>query len=388
MKSIRSGKEKLCYILPVYDLDISEHHYYLYKFLQELSCRLDLFIIIEKSSSMPDFPEASVYRQRFRSRLLRLAELIVTIVYLRLRGYRRFYVHYSYPAAICTALLTRLTGGVNYYWNCSRVKDFWARWSWRKEVLKKIFSSQIPLTLAIRLSRILVTGTETMAWYYAREFCIRRSRIQVMPNWVDHTRFYAADDLRLQTREALGADEDKLVVLFVHWISERKGAHFLPEIIQRVSARLPQVLFVIAGRGPYEKQLQQTIGMLNLREKALMLGAVPNRVISNYYRAADLLIMPSEQEGFPRVLLEAMAAGVPFVATNVGGVPDIIPAEVRQFLVEKGDISQFCERVSYLLLHPEERQRLSRLGQEKVKEFYLTPTLNRFQEIIDNYISS
>ena len=83
----------------------------------------------------------------------------------------------------------------------------------------------------------------------------------------------------------------------------------------------------------------------NLGERIKLLGAVPNRDILKYFIAADVFLMPSREEGFPRVLIEAMAAGLPYVASDIGGVREISPPQAQEFIVKSGDIDGYVEKI-------------------------------------------
>jgi glycosyltransferase involved in cell wall biosynthesis len=172
------------------------------------------------------------------------------------------------------------------------------------------------------------------------------------------------------------------VVLFVHWLSERKGAHYLPEIIKEVTAKNPGVVFVIVGDGPYREKLTLGIEEAGVEEYARVIGSVPNARIPQYYAMADLFIMPSTDEGFPRVLLEAMAMGVPFVANDVGGVRDILTRRQLEFITPVGDVVAFSQRIISLLGDDRLRDELKAEGLLKVREFEKQIVANLFADII------
>jgi glycosyltransferase involved in cell wall biosynthesis len=100
-----------------------------------------------------------------------------------------------------------------------------------------------------------------------------------------------------------------------------------------------------------------------------LMGAIPNRRIATCYAAADVLLMPSDEEGFPRVLLETQAAGVPFVASDVGGVLDIVTAPQAEFVVPRGMVDAFAASVTRLLKDPALRAALAEEGLRNVVRF-------------------
>ena len=111
-------------------------------------------------------------------------------------------------------------------------------------------------------------------------------------------------------------------------------------------------MFVVVGDGPERKNLEFRIQNLGLPRYVQVVGPVPQRDIVPYFRAADIFLLPSEEEGFPHVLLEAMAAGLPYVASDVGGVSEITPPVLQPFLVPPAEVVRFAAKVVSLLAMP------------------------------------
>ena len=150
----------------------------------------------------------------------------------------------------------------------------------------------------------------------------------------------------------------------------------MPEIIR--AFRDEKVVFVIIGDGPERGNLELRInpstslgaGNYELWNKVRMLGWIPNKELPMYYAIADVFIMPSDEEGFPRVLLEAMAMKVPFVASDAGGVKEIIPEVFREYLCPAGEIDCFSANIKKLLLKNKgEIEELKRMEYEQAKVF-------------------
>ena len=361
---------KLAYILPKYDTHSEEHFSHTVRTLEVLAQHLDLTVIVKQWSGQVHFKGARrVLLQRTRGPL-RMPELLCLLLRARFSGCKAFFTHYSYSGAIAAALLARLTGARAYYWHCGQARQYYPRkWSLQSGALSKKLGDELPLNLCLRLSHALVTGTARMAEYYAREFGVKRSRIIVVPNDIDLNHFLERRPDLSQAKTALGLAPDTPVVLFVHRLSPRKGAQYLAEVAARVRKSVPDVVFLVIGGGPYEELVKQQVTAQGLNEVVRRLGWVPNRELARYYAAADVFIMPSDEEGFPRVLLEAQAVGVPFVATDVGGVLDIVTPRQAQFVVGKGDMVAFSEKVVTLLRDPGLRAELSAQGLQNVQPY-------------------
>ncbi|MSR76152.1 MAG: glycosyltransferase [Candidatus Ryanbacteria bacterium] len=186
---------------------------------------------------------------------------------------------------------------------------------------------------------ILVTGTEGMKAAYIKEYKLSAGRVRVVPNGINLARYIPWRAKRAESRAELGVTSEQKVVLFVHHLSRRKGADRIKPIAKRF-ADDQSVVFIVVGSGP----LADDIVGGNIRR----VGSVPQDVMPRYFAAADVFLMPSEEEGFPNVLLEAMAMGVPIVASAVGGVREIVLKGAQDFVVS-GDNDLFAQKIKSLL---------------------------------------
>lgn len=375
--------KKLCYILPQYDLNISEHFFHIYELIDDISRSMDVFLIIEKAVKPVVFKAVvNIYVLRFASSGFGLFERLVIFTVMRLRGYSTFYVHQSYSSAIAAALVTRLLGGQTFYWHCGLKKDYMSRWALNWSAIKAKVLDDYAFLFAIRMVQFLVTGSETMRNYYIDNFGLSCDKIKIMPNWVNLKRFKVDAFDKKQLRRELSLETDSKVVLFVHWLSPRKGAQYLVKIAEEVTHTISEARFLIVGDGPYRETLKREIEESDLKKPFRMVGSIPNFEIPKYYAVADLFIMPSEEEGFPRVLLEAMAMGVPFVANDVGGVRDILTERQLEFITPIGDVNAFSQRVIDILNNDKLRNNLKAEGFAKVTEFDKHAVAEMFADMI------
>ncbi len=125
--------------------------------------------------------------------------------------------------------------------------------------------------------------------------------------------------------------------------------------------------FVLVGDGVLKKRVQRKVEGLGLGKRFRLLGW--RRDISEILAATDIFVLTSLWEGLPRVLPQAMAMGIPVVATSVDGTPEAVVPGVNGFLVEPKDLRGAAEKVIYLLDHPDEARRLGERGREMVDEF-------------------
>ena len=328
--------KKLCFIIPEYYSSAATHFNYLYKLISLLEKETDIFLIVERGDN-PDFlKKGYFYVQKFRILPLRFIEDFLILLYVRLLGYQDFYVHYSFLSAFNASLIIKFLGGRTFYWNCG------LPWLYKRGLIRKTFE-----LLTYKFITYLVTGTENLKKEYALHCRMPLSRIKAMPNWINLSDFRPDSGRMPGLKKELNLSARNKVLLFVHRLSKRKGAHYLPEILKSLSEE--NVVLLIIGDGPERPEIESRINNYGLSARARFLGQVPNKDIRNYFGIADIFIMPSEEEGFPHVLLESMAAAVPFVAFNVGGVGEITPPEFSEYLAAGGNLEIFVEKVKKLL---------------------------------------
>lgn len=348
-------KAKLLYILPEYDEATATHLYHIFQLLEELGEKIDIFLIIEKSKGIPKINNLN--RISISKNII---QRFILILWARILGYKKAYVHYSYWGAIFASLFMK-----TYYWHCEVYDQFSMSFELSKKYFHKKLFDEWPMRLAMKATTFLVTGTKTVGEYYRKEFNLPKSKIKIVPNWVDTSRFVFKKS----------KNNSKKIILFAHKLVPRKGADYLPEIAKNVIKAYPNVSFWVAGDGLLKNELEKSS---NLK----LLGNIPNTKIPELFSKADVFIMPSRQEGFPRVLIEAMAASLPFVAFNVGGVMDILSKQQKWSVVPKNDTNKFSAKVISLLKNDKQQKKLIKSGLMQIDNFSMDRVVKKFLHLL------
>lgn len=186
----------------------------------------------------------------------------------------------------------------------------------------------------VRAQIVAAAGAATALFGVSSALCARfaevtglpRERIRLARNGVDTAVFRPGD--ATAARAELGLPREGLLVLGVGRLVAGKGFHLLREAITVASAKL-----VLVGDGPERARLAAELPA----DKTVFLGALPPAKVAVAYRACDLFVLPSEREGWPNVVTEALASGLPVVATEVGGIPQILEGSRFGKLVPPGD---------------------------------------------------
>jgi len=131
----------------------------------------------------------------------------------------------------------------------------------------------------------------------------------------------------------------------------KNGLDTLIESASLLARDYPNLLFIVIGSGPDRQFIANRIRQLGINENVRLAGFVTEKLLPLYYNAADGFVIPSSSgEGLPMVLLEAMACGLPVIATTVGGTPEIIKDGVNGFLVPPRNPRALAETISRLFL--------------------------------------
>jgi glycosyltransferase involved in cell wall biosynthesis len=170
--------------------------------------------------------------------------------------------------------------------------------------------------------------------------------IQVLRNGVDLELFAPQD--RAAARRELELDATGPVIASVGWLAPTKGF----DLVVRAAAALRDATLIIAGEGPDTATLRRLARELGIGERVRLLGSMSQQRLAAVYNAADVLVLASVREGFPNVLLEALACGTPVVATAVGGIPEIVRERVAGRLIEERTAEAIAVALRDLLADP------------------------------------
>jgi D-inositol-3-phosphate glycosyltransferase len=200
-------------------------------------------------------------------------------------------------------------------------------------------------------------------------------RIEIVAPGVEHAFFTPGD--QGQARRALGFPAGDPMVLFVGRIQPLKGLSVAVEALAQLRARpgLASTRLVVVGgpSGPHGPAEQRAVHDLVARRG--LAGAVdfvapqPHEMLSTYYRAADVCVVPSRSESFGLVALEAAACGVPVVAAGVGGLPSLVDHGRSGFLVEDRDLADYAAHLACILLDGDRAARLGWAGRERAAAY-------------------
>jgi glycosyltransferase involved in cell wall biosynthesis len=161
---------------------------------------------------------------------------------------------------------------------------------------------------------------------YVLRLGAKPSKINVIYNGVDVVRFRIIPGKREEMRRKLGIPKDTVVVLTVRRLVYKNGVDTLLDCANIAIKNNPKIMFIVVGNGPDLENVRLQVTQLGITANFRLAGFVSDADLPSYYNLADLFILPSKSgEGLPLVAMEAMACGLPVVATDVGGIKEILP---------------------------------------------------------------
>lgn len=173
----------------------------------------------------------------------------------------------------------------------------------------------------VRTADRLLVVSEDLGRLAVSEYGADPARVSTIANGCDASVFHLAD--RDAARESLGIAADATLIIYAGRLVAEKGLRELIAATRRIAAERPNVALALIGAGPLAAELAQTAAAAAPLRVHLP-GAIAPDAVARWMTAANLFALPSYSEGYPNVLVEALACGRPIVATHVGGIPEIV----------------------------------------------------------------
>jgi len=209
--------------------------------------------------------------------------------------------------------------------------------------------------VSYRCADAVFTVSRELRDFHAAQAWWRVNAIGVVHNGVDGNRFRPSFEVSTRIRQELGISCEAPVVGFVGRLVALKDVKTLLLGLEGLISKIPQVHAIIVGSGPELVPLREYVaGSAMLRDRVCFTG--PREDVADLLKAMDIFVLPSLMEGMSNTILEAMATGLPVIATNVGGNPEILTDSVCGYLFQPGDVAELRNKLATLLLNREHRK--------------------------------
>lgn len=223
--------------------------------------------------------------------------------------------------------------------------------------------------------RILVNAEAVRQWLIAERY--PRQKIRVIPNGIDLARFGPRADGGHFRRE-LGLPPRAPLVAVLARLNPLKGVEDFLQAAPIIAGRFPQARFLIVGDGDSRRELEVSAARLGLHDRLVFTGFRAD--VPEVLSAVTVSVLPSLSEGFSNVVLESMAAGVPVVATTVGGNPEAVEDGVTGFLVPPRQPEALARAIGLLLENPQLAAQFGQAGRRRVTEHFSRDQMVRATE--------
>lgn len=231
-----------------------------------------------------------------------------------------------------------------------------------------------------------ITISEYNRKYLAREFSLAPTEWHCIYNGINQASIAQSpldkNQLRFQIRQELGLATNSLLILTVARLHPQKGHDYLLPIIPQIIAKFPQVQFVWVGDGEDRAYLTNLVQECKMEAQVNFLGY--RNDIPELLTAADLFLFPSYQEGFPFAVLEAMIYGLPIVASDTGGIPEMVLDGQHGLIFPTGDRQKLWQKLDWALTHPTAMAKMAEEAQIQVAKFSETKMLKDTLDILRN----
>lgn len=253
--------------------------------------------------------------------------------------------------------------------------------------------TEVPLARSRLRRRLMVKAVNRAARVFAVADSLRRhlahlgadeNKITVVGNGVDTEKFQPLEKLAVRRRLDIPADSPVLIT--VGGLVERKGFHRVIECLPSLRKKFPDLRYLIVGgacaEGDWSERLRQQVRELGLEEAVYFLGALPSEELKVPLSAADLFVLASGNEGWANVILEAMACGLPVVATEVGGNSEVICAPELGIIVPLQDKGALEEALAHGLEKRWDRSKIIAYARQNSWDGRVARLIRFFNEIL------
>ncbi|MFC1615642.1 glycosyltransferase family 4 protein [Patescibacteria group bacterium] len=256
--------------------------------------------------------------------------------------------------------------------------------SFFKDLFKKFFLKKV--------SKI-ITVSQNNKKILSELYPEHQNKLKVIYNGIDTTWWQSqllrfTDNDRKEIKEKLfHAHENTLIITTIAELHERKGVKYLINAIPKIAEKFPNIKLVVIGDGAERDNLQRLIKKLKLQKHVALIGK--QKHIPKLLKASDIFCLSSKREAFGLVNAEAMIAGLPIVATNAGGIPEVVENGKTGTIVGTKNSEALSEALINLIENPDKRKKMSEAGKKRVYEKFDAMVMAReYQKVYQKLIKS
>ena len=231
----------------------------------------------------------------------------------------------------------------------------------------------------LRSADAVITVSEAMTRYTVDQYQTPRAKVHTIVNGFNTSVFHPRPRGALRTQH--GMDDGHKLMVYVGRLIEAKGLRELIDAFGKLSQRDPQVRLSLIGEGLMHDEIKAMVQQRGLDGRVILTGGLLPQQVAEWMSHAELVVLPSWSEGYPNVLVEALACGCPVVATRVGGIPEIIH-EGNGLMVPARDATALEQGLDKALRHDWDRTAISQ-AMTRTWDDVATETLAVCEQVIN-----
>ncbi len=236
-------------------------------------------------------------------------------------------------------------------------------------------------------SRIIAVSEKTRS-HHLKTGGLDPKKVITVYNGIDISRFTETKEFDIKkTKQVLHLPLDNRIIITVAVLREPKGIQYMIQALPKILEQIPDIHYLVVGDGAYGTILKDLSASLSVQDHITFAGHRTD--IPNLLACSDIFVLPTLGDALPTVLIEALAAGKPIVASNVGGVPEIIENGVNGVLVPPGDPSRLADACLQLLKNKKQaRQMILAGGQTVWQRFNVDAQIEQLSKIYEELVAS
>ena len=284
------------------------------------------------------------------------------------------HIHLYAPDSCRTAILAASMAGIRVI---TTEHNNSSKTSFRLNVLKRLNQHLIHKILAV---------SAAVRERLIQERGIDSTKIQYIPNGVNLTHYNKnnfSSSLMKDLKSNFAFNNNTLLIGMIGALHRNKGYNYFLAAAKNIIKKHPNTKFIFIGKGHYRKELEEITRDSNLTRNVEFLGYIAD--VSAYYGIFDIFVLPSLVEGMPLCLLEAMAMGIPVVATAVDGSKELVVDGETGLLVPPKDVNALVEAIEYLIENPGKAKKMGKAGQKRICDKYSLQKI--IEQTMDVYLN-
>lgn len=233
----------------------------------------------------------------------------------------------------------------------------------------------------IQRAACIICVSHDLGQMVAKNCLVKERQFHVIPNGYDEREV-------AQALSGVNDDSIERELVFVGRLDHNKDPLTAIRSFQVVSRSVPGIILNIVGQGPLENKARELVAQGKLQDSVRFHHQMEHSELLRILSHCALLILTSHREGMPTVVIEALALGKPIVATEVGGLPEIIKNGENGFLVQVGDSSSLARGVERILTEPDLMRKLSQGAKQSASEFTWNRITTRYEELFSSVVQA